>query len=101
MVYLDEDYKIDCENKIKYDRLVEISKTSPEVSQYIFNADRVYTDQDPENPIYLVVASSDTFYTKNVKFCKEIGNRLFKISINPYVASKTVANRQTRILSGN
>lgn len=100
MIYLDDDYKIDCENKIKYDHLVEISKTNSRVVNNIFNADRVFTDNDPQNPIYLVIGTS-SFYVKNVKFCKEIAPNLYKVSINPWSASKTVANRQRRTLEGN
>ena len=103
MLYLDEDYKIDCENKIKYDHLIEIQLTTETKNNYnniLFNIEHLYTDQDPENPILLVIGRSG-FYTKNVKFCKEIGPNLYKVSVTPYVASKSEANRQYRTLAGN
>ncbi len=102
MLYLDDYYKIDCENKIKYDHLSEVNingnkfeVTENEVTNGIYNISKLLSDQDPENPIYLAVGL-DNFYTKNIPFCKEIAPNLYKISINPFVASNSLAGRQKR-----
>ena len=100
MLFLDDYYKIDCENKIKYDNLVRIELTDNSVKDNIFNASVILTDADPENPIYLV-AGTPTFYTKNVKFCKEIGPDLYKISIEPFKPSRNDINRQRKYIENN
>ena len=98
MIFLDDDYKIDCENKIKYDHLAQVSTNDIMIRDHIFNATKVLCDGDPQNPIYLVTGG-EHFYTVDVKFCKEIGPNLYKVSLNPYVASKSAANNQRRTLS--
>lgn len=76
MIFFDYEYIVDTQYKIDYNNLVEVDKT--DYSSTLFNVNKLYLS----NNVVLLAYTADNFYTKNVYFCKEIGENIYKIIIN-------------------
>lgn len=87
MIYLDNDYKIDCENKIKYDLLTELPvdefKTKIKACKNIEKVYSVYADGDAR-PVFLIKTNGSlgiSFLSEDC-FVKEISKNMYKVVLN-------------------
>lgn len=96
MLYVDNDYKLDCENKIQYDTMSIATKTEIAAVCDISNVINVYKfDGNNLKTIYLVKTSTSNggdghlkmLMTVDSSYVKEIAENLYKVVISGYYSS--------------
>lgn len=79
MIYFDKEYFIDTQYKFNYNDIYEININ--DISNNIININKAYKSVFNNINIYLVYGKSN-FYTKDVYYCKQIGQNIYKVIID-------------------